>query len=227
LACLLRDRFTCQYCKKRNGKLEVHHILPKSEGGKDTISNLVTLCSTHHKALHKGKIKLKLEGVGNLKDVIAQRTMQGKHHLYSLLSDFGEVTKIFGYQTAEYRKALGLAKDHDVDAFCIANYFSKYRLPYHKKNCFGISFRPRQTRKCYHDLPQKGKGRVRYKVNEVLEGFRKGDIVMVKDRFIKQINSIYSNGRLAFKRIKGEPPSALPKDCRLLLKQRTIVFKTI
>jgi hypothetical protein len=227
LACLLRDRFTCRYCKKRNGKLEAHHIVPKSEGGKDTISNLVTLCSTHHKALHKGKIKLKLEGVGNLKDVIAQRTMQGKHHLYSLLSEFGEVTKVFGYQTAEYRKALGLVKDHDVDAFCIANYFSRYRLTYHKENCFGISFRPRQTRKCYHDLPQKGKGRVRYKVNEVLEGFRKGDIVMVKDRFIKQINSIYSNGRLAFKRIKEEPPSALPKDCKLLLKQRTIVFKTI
>ena len=78
LACLLRDQFTCQYYKKRNVKLEAHHILPKSEGGKDTISNLVTLCSTHHKALHKGKIKLKLEGVGNLNDVIAQRTMQGK-----------------------------------------------------------------------------------------------------------------------------------------------------
>lgn len=227
LACLLRDGFTCRYCKKKNGKLEAHHIIPRSKGGKDTILNLVTLCSTHHKALHKGKIKMELNGVGNLKDVIAQRTMQGKQSLYKLLSRFGEVKTIFGYQTAEYRKALGLAKDHDVDAFCIANYFSMYDLSYHKENCFRVSFRPRQTRRCYHDLPKPGKGRVRYKVNELLEGFRKGDIVMVKDHFIKQINSIYSNGRLAFKRIKGEPASALPKNCRLLLKQKTIVFDAI
>ncbi|MFK5954025.1 MAG: HNH endonuclease [Desulfobacterium sp.] len=93
---MLRDQFVCQYCKKNNGKLEAHHILPKRDGGKDTILNLVTLCSTHHKALHKGKIKLKAEGVGNLKDVVAQRTMQGKNHLYKSLAIFGEVTKMFG-----------------------------------------------------------------------------------------------------------------------------------
>ena len=226
-ACLLRDNFICQYCRKKNGKLTAHHILHRENGGKDTIKNLITLCETCHKKLHRGGIKLNIEGVGNFKDIIAQRTMQGKRYLYGLLSKFGEVKKIFGYQTSEYRKSLGLKKDHDIDAFCIANYFTNYHIEYNKDNLFNVNFRPKQTRRCYFDLPQKGKGRVKYKVNDECGGFRKGDIVLIKNKFAKQINSIYSNGRLAFKRIKGEPSSALAKDCRLLLKQKTIVFNSV
>jgi hypothetical protein len=68
---------------------------------------------------------------------------------------------------------------------------------------------------------------VRYQVNEELAGFRKGDIVRVKGRWVKQVNSIYSStaktpGRLAFARVKGEPASALPKDCLLLERGRTV-----
>jgi len=41
-----RDRFTCQYCGKRVPDiiLEADHLLPKSQGGKDTLDNLVTSC---------------------------------------------------------------------------------------------------------------------------------------------------------------------------------------
>jgi hypothetical protein len=31
------------------------------------------------------------------------------------------------------------------------------------------------------------------------------------------------DGRLAFKRVKGQPPAAYPKDCQLLQRRRTIV----
>lgn len=66
-----------------------------------------------------------------------------------------------------------------------------------------------------------------YQVNDELKGFRKGDIVRVKGRYIKQINSIYTQGRLAFKRVKGEPPSALPRDCQLLERGRTILWEKV
>jgi hypothetical protein len=58
-----------------------------------------------------------------------------------------------------------------------------------------------------------------------LAGFRKGDVVRVKGKYVKQVNSIYSDGRLAFKRVKGEPPSALPKDCQRLKRGRTILWE--
>ena len=68
---------------------------------------------------------------------------------------------------------------------------------------------------------------MRYQVNDELEGFRKGDIVRVKGRYIKQINSIYSEGRMAFKRVKGEPPSAFPRDCQLLERGRTVLWEKV
>jgi hypothetical protein len=97
-------------------------------------------------------------------------------------------------------------------------------VPYHREHFYTVSFRPRRTRRQYHDLPRKGQGRVRYQVNEALGGFRKGDVVKVKGRFVKQINSIYSEGRLAFKRVKGEPANAHPKDCQLLERERTMLW---
>ena len=53
---LRRDRFTCQDCGRRgrtlvDGKwkgLEVHHIVPRSEGGNDHPANLKTLCVFCH-----------------------------------------------------------------------------------------------------------------------------------------------------------------------------------
>ena len=68
---------------------------------------------------------------------------------------------------------------------------------------------------------------MKYQVNEMLAGFCKGDVVYVKGKYVKQINSIYSNGRLAFKRVKGEPPSALPKDCQLLERGKTILWEKV
>src|SRR5204862_7484967 len=124
-------------------------------------------------------------------------------------------------QTATRRKARGLPKAHDVHALCIATYETGEQVAYDREHFYQITFRPRRTRRQYHDLPRKGQGRVRYQVNEELDGFRKGDIVRVKDQFVKQINSIYSNGYLAFGRVKGEPFQARPHDCRLLERGRT------
>lgn len=66
LRILYRDNFTCQDCGEfhayRNdngiyipnddGQLDVHHILPVSQGGGDEQQNLVTLCKDCHKARH-------------------------------------------------------------------------------------------------------------------------------------------------------------------------------
>ena len=76
-------------------------------------------------------------------------------------------------------------------------------------------------------FPRKGQGQVRYQRYEELEGLRKGDMVRVKGKWIKQINAIYVNGRVAFPRVKGEPPSALPRDCQLLEREQTIIWEKV
>ena len=41
----------CVYCHTQE-PVEVHHIRPQSDGGRDDIQNLVTLCRDHHGAVH-------------------------------------------------------------------------------------------------------------------------------------------------------------------------------
>ena len=103
IATLMRDGYQCTQCKKK-GELDAHHIIWKEHGGKDTIENLITLCKECHRKVHKGKLKLDVEGVSGFKDRIAQRTMQGKTYLYQTLSKIADVSKVFGYQTSEYCK---------------------------------------------------------------------------------------------------------------------------
>ena len=75
-------------------------------------------------------------------------------------------------------------------------------------------------------MPRAGGGRGPYQVNSELEGFRIRDVVRVIKR-VKQINSIYSDGRLAFARVKGEPASARPCDYQLLRRGQTIIWKQV
>ena len=225
IATLMRDGYQCTQCEKNKIQLDAHHIIWKEHGGKDTISNLLTLCRRCHRKVHQGKLSLDVEGASGFSDRIAQRTMQGKTYLYEKLGQIAWFSKVFGYQTSEYRKWLDFPKRHDVDALCVATLGTGEVIPPNYENFYLVKFRPRQTHRQYHDLPRKGVGRVRYQVNSELEGFRKGDIVRVKGKWVKQINSIYSNGYLAFARVKGEPNSAKPKDCQLLQRGQTLICK--
>ena len=227
IATLMRDGYQCIQCGKKKRSLDAHHIIWREHGGKDTISNLITLCKPCHRKVHEGKLKLDFSGVSGFKDQIAQRTMQGKRYMYEILGQIAPVSKVFGYQTSFLRKSLSLTKSHDIDALCVAICKTGEVIPHARINFYKINFRPRQTRRQYHDLPRKGLGRVRYQVNSELEGFRKGDVVRVKGKWVKQINSIYSNGYLAFARVKGEPNAAKPKDCKLLQLGQTTVWERL
>src|SRR6266571_2600930 len=143
-----------------------------------------------------------VKGVSGHLDQIAQRAMQGKTYLYTTLGKLVPVTTLFGYQTATWRKHLGWPKEHDADAVCIATFESGEVVSYQRGRFYCVTFRPRRTRRQFHDLPRKGQGRVKY-----------------------QVNSIYSNGYLAFRRVKGEPNAAKPQDCQLLERQRTILWE--
>ena len=50
---LIRDRHTCQDCKRQGlGRVEVHHVKALQFGGSDDMSNLLCLCYDCHRARH-------------------------------------------------------------------------------------------------------------------------------------------------------------------------------
>jgi hypothetical protein len=56
-AVLLRDHHRCCVPGCTNTHhVDVHHIRPRAEGGRNTIENLITLCTAHHRATHRGDL---------------------------------------------------------------------------------------------------------------------------------------------------------------------------
>jgi|APSaa5957512576_1039674.scaffolds.fasta_scaffold86924_2 5-methylcytosine-specific restriction endonuclease McrA len=60
---LERDSFTCQKCGVRTNN-SPHHIIYKSQSGKDTLENMITLCgpleNNCHRKLHDHRIQIDL-----------------------------------------------------------------------------------------------------------------------------------------------------------------------
>jgi len=58
-AVIQRDEHRCRVPGCRNATfVDVHHIQLRSEGGRHEAENLITLCSAHHRAVHRGRIRI-------------------------------------------------------------------------------------------------------------------------------------------------------------------------
>lgn len=175
---LNRDNYTCQNCKgkHKDSKLEVHHIVFRSQSGSDEENNLITLCHTCHKNLHSGKISPKLSGKtkGNLKYATQMNSI--RKQLFRLYPNSIET---FGYVTKANRLNLGVDKKHYYDACTIATQGKSFIV---KSNLY--------KKKCVSDGDfQKTKG-IRSEqpiITDKICGFRKFDKVRYfgKDYFIK------------------------------------------
>ncbi len=115
---LTRDTYTCQKCrgKSRDRRLEVHHIVFRSEQGSDEESNLLTLCKTCHDSLHGGKITLQQQG--KKKGMLLHATQMNSIRLQLLRRLQAEET--WGFVTKEHRQLWDLPKAHVFDAAVIA-----------------------------------------------------------------------------------------------------------
>jgi len=51
-AILERDGWRCRNCKSRSA-LHVHHIVFRSQGGEDSMDNLLVLCLACHEGVHR------------------------------------------------------------------------------------------------------------------------------------------------------------------------------
>lgn len=115
---LTRDNYMCQHCqgKTHDRRLEVHHLVFRSQGGSDEESNLLTLCKSCHDDLHAGRIVLKQKG--KKKGQLAHATQMNSIRVQLLKQLNAEET--WGFVTKEHRMMAGLPKTHAHDAAIIA-----------------------------------------------------------------------------------------------------------
>lgn len=220
---LFRDGHVCQHCHGRSKDkiLNVHHLESRKTGG-DAPNNLITLCETCHKALHAGKIKLKVKRGKSFKAETFMGIMR-----WTLLDRVRKahsglpVENTYGYLTKNTRITLGLPKTHCADAFCIAGNLKAQRT--------GVYLYQKQTRKHNRQIHKCSilKGGVR-KLNQspyLVKGFRLFD----KVKCLGQVGFIFgrrSSGYFDVRTLGGKKLSLAIHAKKLTLLEKRKTFLT-
>jgi len=176
---LFRDNHQCRHCHGKSGDkvLNTHHLESRKTGG-DAPSNLVTLCETCHKLLHKGKIQLTIKRGASFRDAAFMGIMRWT--VYNRLKTaYPDVGMTYGYITKHKRiHELGEPKAHAVDAFCIAGNLQAERI----KKTYLQRFVRRHNRQIHKANTAKGGMRKRNQSAPIIQGFRLFDHVFYKGR---------------------------------------------
>ncbi|MFQ6072787.1 MAG: RNA-guided endonuclease IscB, partial [Methanosarcinales archaeon] len=180
---LTRYGHKCVYCKGKSGDkyLEIEHVIPKSKGGTDRVSNLVIACKTCN--MQKGNKTAAEFGFPNIqkqankhKDFKYSALSQSyKNYLMRELSKQWKVKKTYGAYTKFYRKQLGLDKSQVNDAIAIVSKGKPVKIP----NTYLLE-RQIKKRRPVHRLwneNKKGKPIVRTPADREVFGFKLWDKV--------------------------------------------------
>jgi 5-methylcytosine-specific restriction endonuclease McrA len=136
---------TCVYCGKSGIPLEVEHIVPKSRGGSDSVSNLTISC---HKCNQKkgnrtaeefDHPEVQEQAKYSLKSAAFMNSIRWK--LVNLL----KCDHTYGYITKHNRIKLNLEKSHVNDAFVISGGTDQIRTGPYSGNQIRRNNRPLQT----------------------------------------------------------------------------------
>ena len=117
---LEKFKHKCAYCGKTNTPLEVEHIIPKSRGGSNQVSNLVIACVPCNKkknaqtATEFGHPKIQARAKKTLKATAFMNTVSKR------IVEILNCDKTYGYITKHNRTKRELEKTHINDAFIIA-----------------------------------------------------------------------------------------------------------
>lgn len=131
---LEKFRRTCIYCGRSNLPLQVEHIIPRSRGGSDRVSNLTISCQRCNQkkgdktAKEFGHPNVQRQAKESLKAAAFMNTVRWK------LVDILNCEYTYGYITKYNRTKLNFDKSHANDSFVIAGGTDQIRAkPYQGK----------------------------------------------------------------------------------------------
>ena len=89
--------------------VDVHHLQPRSEAGKNEEGNLTTLCAAHHRANHRGELTIRREISGSLSFWHADGTPYGKPVTARTADAFSKAfaaLRAMGFRETQVRRTL-------------------------------------------------------------------------------------------------------------------------
>lgn len=207
----------CVYCGVTNVPLEVEHIIPKSRGGTNQISNLTLACNSCN--TYKGTKTASEFGYPQvhklaqmpLKDAAAVNATRNRIGKDLSLSEL-PITFTTGAQTKMNRIKLGLSKDHWIDAACTGDTGSNIVFPSTNMSILNIKAMGRGNRQVQlmdkYGFPRKTKaGLIQPKTMKRVHGFSTGDIVVLTQpehsiyagTYVERITGIRKTGILSIR----------------------------
>ncbi len=115
-AVLTRDQGQCQAPGCRHATyVDLHHIQLREAGGQNEADNLVTLCSAHHRAAHRGLLRIEGRLASGLRFLHADGTPYGQWPVASAVDvwtqAFGALRGL-GFREPDTRRALRAVEPH-------------------------------------------------------------------------------------------------------------------
>jgi 5-methylcytosine-specific restriction endonuclease McrA len=200
----------CAYCGATDVPLEVDHIVPKSRGGTDRVSNLTLACSACNRAKGDrtaeefGHPEVQARAAVPLRDAAAVNATRWA--IYHGLRRMGvDVRTWTGGRTKWNRERFGLSKSHTTDALCVGDVarVTGWNLPVLGIRALGRG-RRRRTNLDAHGFPRGSLPRTKS-----VFGFRTGDMVAARvpagkyaGRYVGVVQ-VRSSGRFDIKNSHG------------------------
>ena len=207
----------CVYCGVTNVPLEVEHIIPKSRGGTNRISNLTLACNSCNTtkgtktASEFGYPQVHKLAQMPLKDAAAVNATRNRIGKDLELSEL-PIEFTTGAQTKMNRIKHGLNKDHWIDAACTGSNGHEVIFPSTCMNILTIKAMGRGNRQVQlmdkYGFPRKTKaGLIQPKTMKRVHGFATGDIVKLTQpkhsiyagTYVERITGIRKTGILSIR----------------------------
>jgi len=174
----------CAYCGKTDVPLEIEHIVPKSKGGSDRVSNLTISCHDCNQkkgdktAEEVGHPEIQRKAKESLKSAAFMNQVR-----WQIVSEL-DCDWTFGYITKKKRIEFGLEKSHKEDAFVIAGGERQKRY---------FPFVVTQTRRNNRSIQKNRKGYGR-SIRKERYKFQPGDLVN-KDGILYKVKGMFNYGK--------------------------------
>jgi hypothetical protein len=118
-AVLRRDEGRCTVAGCRHATfVDVHHLVPRADGGRHSSENLITLCSAHHRAIHRSQLFIEGTPSTGLRFSHADGTVYGGSSspvTAEVRAKASRALELMGYRPSEVKRALlRISENHDA-----------------------------------------------------------------------------------------------------------------